>query len=230
VSMTTTTAVTTDTPERAAGPRPWVRDMIAVQLRIGLGVCLLNGGLLGYLSARQGTSSSALAWSTLLGPAAVAGVLENDLLIPFIQIGLGLALIVGFFTVISAIIAGFLILSAPIFQFLAILSSSNSAGNPGNMVGANLPMQVLVSTGSINLLLLVASVLWLTPFEGTSWSLDALIFAHLRNGPADEPDRADAMSPPLDAAPARAGDEARPEPAADLSATPGERSGRASTA
>jgi hypothetical protein len=149
--------------------------MIAVLLRVGLGVSLLNGGLIGYLTARRGGSTaSGLAWSTLLGPAAVAGVLENDLLVPLVQITVGLALILGFFTVVAAVVAGFLVLSGPIFQFLAILSSSRPTGNQ------DLAMQALVTTGSINLLLLVSAVLWLTPIEGTPWSLDALIFAHRR--------------------------------------------------
>jgi hypothetical protein len=149
--------------------------MVAFMLRIGLGVNLLNGGLLGYLTARRGGSTaSGLAWSTLLGPAAVAGVLEHDLLVPFVQIAIGLALILGFFTVIAAVVAGFLVLSGPIFQFLAILSSSRPTGN------LDMAMQALVTTGSINPLLLVAAVLWMTPMEGTPWSLDALIFSHRR--------------------------------------------------
>src|SRR4051812_1271684 len=81
-------------------PRPWVRQTVAVLLRLGLGVSLLNGGLLGYLTARRGGPASGLGWTTLLGPAAVAGVLEHDLLVPFVQIGVGLALILGFFTVV----------------------------------------------------------------------------------------------------------------------------------
>jgi hypothetical protein len=39
---------------------------------------------------------------------------------------------------------------------------------------------MMVTTGSINLLLLIAAVLWLTPIEGTPWSLDAVIFARPR--------------------------------------------------
>jgi uncharacterized membrane protein YphA (DoxX/SURF4 family) len=149
--------------------------MVALLLRMGLGVSLLNGGLLGFLSARRGGAASSLAWSTMLGPAAVASVLQNDLLVPVVQIAIGLALILGFLTLIAAVLAGFLIVSGPIFQFLAILSNSGSPSSP------ELPMQVLVSTGSINLLLLVAAVLWLTPVEGTPWSLDALIFAQRRH-------------------------------------------------
>src|SRR5438309_7477543 len=87
-------------PDRIAAPRPWIRGMVAVLLRVGLGVSLLNGGLLGYLTARRGgTTAAGLAWSTLLGPASVAAVLEHDLLVPYAQIALGLALILGFFTV-----------------------------------------------------------------------------------------------------------------------------------
>jgi hypothetical protein len=153
--------------------------MVALLLRMGLGVSLLNGGLLGFLSARRGGAASGLAWSTMLGPAAVAGALQNDLLVSFVQIAIGLALVLGFFTLIAAVLAGFLIVSGPLFQFLAILSNSAPPGN------ADLPMQVLITTGSINLLLLVTAVLWLTPMEGTPWSLDALIFAHRRQTPGD---------------------------------------------
>src|SRR5258708_3349396 len=93
-------------PDRVPEPRPWVRSMVAIMLRVGLGVNLLNGGLLGYLTARRGGSTaSGLAWSTLLGPAAVAGVLEHDLLVPIVQIAVGLALILGFFTVTAAVVA-----------------------------------------------------------------------------------------------------------------------------
>jgi hypothetical protein len=148
---------------------------------MGVGVSLLNGGLLGFLNARRGGAASSLAWSTLLGPATVAGTLQHDLLVPFVQIAIGLALILGFFTLIAAVLAGFLIVSGPIFQFLAILSNSAPTSS------AELPTQVLVSTGSINLLLLVAAVLWLTPMEGTPWSLDALIFAHRRLAPEPPP-------------------------------------------
>src|SRR4051794_3494630 len=94
-----------------AGPSPWVRWMVAVLLRVGLGVTLLNGGLLGYLTTKRGGTAYGVAWSTLLGPAAVAGVLENDLLVPFVQIAVGLALILGFFTLAAAVLAGLLILS-----------------------------------------------------------------------------------------------------------------------
>jgi hypothetical protein len=174
-------------------------------LRLGLGVSLLNGGLMGYQVAQHGTSPSTLAWSALLGPGAVASALEHDLLVPIVQIAVGLALILGFFTVIATVAAGLLVLSAPIFQFLAILSSNNAGGT-----GEQLAMQALVTTGSINLLLLVAAVLWLTPPEGTPWSLDYLIFAP-RRGAGRVPARA-------------------AEPAAKASATHGERSGRGSTA
>jgi hypothetical protein len=164
-------------PRAAAGPAPWVRATVAVLLRLGLGVSLLNGGLMGYQVAQNGTggSGSTLAWSTLLGPGAVASALEHDLLVPVVQIAIGLALILGFFTVLTTIAAGLLVLSAPIFQFLAILSSS-SAPSTAEQVA----MQALATTGSINLLLLVAAVLWLTPPDGTPWSLDYLIFAHRR--------------------------------------------------
>src|SRR3954469_23620556 len=163
-------------PDRPFGPGPRVREMIAVLLRVGLGVCLLNGGLLGYIAARRGgNSASSLVWSTLLGPSSVASVLEHDLLVPFVQIALGLALILGLFTVASAVLSGFLIVSGPIFQFLAVLSQVGQPGNP------TLELQALmVTTGSVNLLLLVAAVLWITPVEGTPWSLDVLIFSHPR--------------------------------------------------
>jgi hypothetical protein len=203
-------------PVESISPPPWVRWMIAVLLRLGLGVILLNGGLLGYQAAQRGgvSSASSLASTTLLGPAAVAGVLENDLLVPIFQIALGLALILGFFTVASSVVAGFFVLSGPIFQFLAILSS-----NATNTTAEQLAMQALVTTGSINLLLLVALVLWLTPPTGTPWSLDYLIFSHRRSrpaAPAREPMPADVAVAAADAA------AARDVPAGALSASRGE--------
>jgi uncharacterized membrane protein YphA (DoxX/SURF4 family) len=183
-------------PRGPEGPPPWVRPTVAVLLRLGLGVSLLNGGLLGYLSAHRGISAPGLAWSTLLGPAAAAGALQHDALVPLVQIGLGMALILGFFTSVSAAGAGLLILSGPIFQFLAILGNSGASGD-----GADLQMQALVSSGTTNLLLLVAALLWLTPGDGTPWSLDALIFAHRRAEPDPPPRPRPAPSPaPADGA------------------------------
>jgi hypothetical protein len=203
--------------------------MVAVQLRIGLGVSLLNGGLIGYLRAERemGGSAFSLAWTTLLGPAAVAGLLENDLLVPIFQIALGLALVLGFFTQVCTVLAGFLILSGPIFQVIALLSSTSPiSGNE------QLAVQTLVSAGSMNLLLLVAVVLWLTPATGTPWSLDYLIFAHLRTRPDPQPPprpQADAAAGPVPgAAPTpKPKPRAEPEPenesrAGTLSATRGE--------
>jgi hypothetical protein len=156
--------------------------MVTVLLRLGLGVSLLNGGLIGYLAARRGGPAYGVAWSTLLGPAAVAGILGNDVLVPFCQIAIGLALVLGFFTVAASVLAGLLVLSGPIFQFLAILSQPNAPSN------AELATQAFISTGSINMLLLVVAILWLTPVEGTPWSLDAVLFAH-RRGAAPGLDR-----------------------------------------
>jgi uncharacterized membrane protein YphA (DoxX/SURF4 family) len=179
--------------------------MVAVLLRLGLGASLLNGGLLGYLASQRGAAPG-LAWSTLLGPAFVAAVLQRDVLVPLVQIGLGMALILGFFTRIAAVGAGFLVLAGPIFQFLAILSSSG-------MNDPNLEMQALVSTGTTNLLLLVTAVLWMTPSEGTPWSLDALIFAQRRHEPAAPP----APTPTSEPGPATG---SGPPPRADAAAEP----------
>jgi hypothetical protein len=202
--------------------------MVAVLLRLGLGVSLLNGGLLGYQAAQRGgvSTASSLASTTLLGPAAVAGVLENDLLMPICQIALGLALILGFFTVAASVLAGLVVLAGPIFQFLAILSS-----NATNNSNEQLAMQALATSGSINLLLLVALVLWLTPPTGTPWSLDYLIFAHRRSRPAASaatPASPAAGPTPVDAnadadAEANVAGAAAPDvPAPALSATRGE--------
>jgi hypothetical protein len=109
-------------------------------------------------------------------------VLERDLFIPYVQIAIGLALILGFFTVIATVVAGFLIVSGPILQLLAILSNSD----PTRIT--NLEIQgMMVTTGPIDLLLLVVAVLWLTPTEGTPWSLDAMIFARRRTSPGTAP-------------------------------------------
>jgi uncharacterized membrane protein YphA (DoxX/SURF4 family) len=183
--------------------------MVAVLLRLGLGINLLNGGLIGYLAVRQGVTASGVSWSTILGPAAVAGALHNDLLVPVFQIAIGLALVLGFFTPIAAVLAGILVLAGPVFHFLAILSTSSLSSRSA------LSTQVMVSTGSMNQLLLVAAVLWLTPIDGTPWSLDYVIFAHRR--PRPEPDPA----PGADAGPLESPSPPGPQSGAGAEAPPG---------
>lgn len=155
-----------------AGPSPYevrVRKLAILLLRVGLGMHLLNLGLSSYV-----LRSGALANSQVQ-------------LLPYLQVALGVALILGVFTTAAAVGAGFLVLLQPLAQTLIML-----AGGLNPAVRPPLSVRMLYEAGGgTGNLLIAAVVLWFSPPGRNAWSIDGLIF-----GPDATRPRQDRPSPP----------------------------------
>jgi hypothetical protein len=140
--------------ETGSDDRPWIRLLVVLLLRVGLGINLLNAGLLAYTRMRPGTLGASYAF-----------------LLPYFQISAGLALLLGIYTTTAAILAGILVLIPPLLQTIALLS-----GGYPPFARAPLAAQALVESGMASNLLLVTAVLWFSETGRNAWSLDGLLF------------------------------------------------------
>jgi len=103
--------------------------------------------------------------------------------IPYLSIGLGLALILGFLTTPTSVAAGFFGLITPLMTTVAIISSGMAGvGGPGgwpNRFGGN-PFEymtmVMGMSAYLPSLIPQIAMIWLSPLENNPYSLDALIF------------------------------------------------------
>src|SRR5438270_9364572 len=95
---------------------------LAFILRVGLGLSLLNHGLLGYVFQSQmgggvGANPYTQMYAQVLGIIPGTEALHQAL--PYAQIAVGLALILGFMTTPAAVAAATLILFTPLMQTIS---------------------------------------------------------------------------------------------------------------
>ena len=150
---------------------PRLRDYVGLVLRLVLGgVVLVAGGLkVGHLE----TSARAVRAYQLL-PYDLAGYVGYAL--PILEVAVGLLLVVGLFTRVSAVIAGLLMVA-----FIIGISSAWARGlsidcgcfGSGGTIAASqtqYPWEVARDVG------LLACAVWLTVRPRTAFSLEALLF------------------------------------------------------
>lgn len=149
-----------------------IRLWVAFLLRVGTGLALLSVGLAGYFGAR-GRGPGAGPW----WPGPSSGMLDPFLSgMPYLAMGLGLALILGFLTTTSAIGATLYGLLTPIFGIVQVIAAGSLNGfNMGNQFGNDQYLIMMTSIHLPNLLTNVATI-WLSPLENHPYSIDALIF------------------------------------------------------
>jgi uncharacterized membrane protein YphA (DoxX/SURF4 family) len=144
-------------------PELLVRSLAVLLLRCGLGVNLLNSGLIGYMIMRNGAPGS------------------TTYLVPYVQIFLGIALILGLFTTVAAVGAGLLMIVQPLIQTITMLSG----GFPGNPFGRGpAAFQWFAESMTLGNLLVATAVLWLSARARNPWSLDNVIFGQHATRPA----------------------------------------------
>jgi uncharacterized membrane protein YphA (DoxX/SURF4 family) len=158
---------------------------LAFILRVGLGLSLLNHGLLGYIFQSQmgggvGGNPYTQAYAQMLniGP----GTEPFHQVLPYAQIAVGMALILGFMTTPAAVAAGIVILLTPLMQTIALLLNGAMV-NRNMMMGMS--MQSVMTSGEMSSLLLAAIVVWLSPVRTNPWSLDGLMFRRGRRRAAE---------------------------------------------
>ncbi len=152
-------------------------------LRLGIGLSLLSTGLAGYFGLQAGgMRMGGGPW----GGGASLSMLDPFMSgLPYLAIGLGLALILGFLTTASAIGAGFFSLILPIFVIIQTVSMGSTGGfNMGGRWGNDQFLAMMMSSSLPNLLT-NAAMIWLSPLENNPFSVDALIFGRNELEPID---------------------------------------------
>lgn len=162
----------------ALGPDPGqaIRCWVVLLLRLGIGLSLLGTGLAGYFESQR-TGAGMVGWGqnpSMMGYSLLFSVL------PYIEMGLGLALILGFLTKTAAIASGFFSLLMPLMSIIQIVGTGPS--NPGGWqfytpnAGVPSNFAVLMTTFLPNLLT-QAALIWLSPLRNHPYSIDTLIFS-----------------------------------------------------
>jgi uncharacterized membrane protein YphA (DoxX/SURF4 family) len=158
------------------GPDPGrsIRIWVTMLLRLGIGLSLLSTGLAGYFDFAM-RPGGATGPGGLFAQGNALSMLDPFLSgLPYLAIGLGLALILGFLTTASSIGAGFFSLILPIFAVIHIVATGSARGGLTGPWG-NDPFLSMLSTSLPNLLT-NAAMIWLSPLENNPFSVDALIF------------------------------------------------------
>ena len=169
-------------------PNPWgpfgpdpghgIRVMVALLLRFGIGISLLNIGLMGYLNVRIPGAGMGLA----IPGGGFPGLDPLISAIPYLAIGLGLALILGFLTTPTSVAAAFFGLLTPLMTTVAIISNGMSGvggvGTPGRFGGDPFQFMTMLlgMSGYLPSLIPQIALIWLSPLENHPYSIDALIF------------------------------------------------------
>ncbi len=167
---------TLETETRAQGqyePGPRIRQAVALMLRLAIGLSLLNAGLARLLGMRVTNQ--------------VPGMVLFDaprtflMMLAYAQVGLGIALIMGFLVTAAAVGACLVLIAIPAYQMLMEL------GTGGSGAAANDPY--VVATNQMLPILMVPNVLllWLSPVANHPFSVDALVFARAREARAIRP-------------------------------------------
>jgi uncharacterized membrane protein YphA (DoxX/SURF4 family) len=163
-------------PLDGSGPR--ARGFVTLLLRLALGLSLFNEGLMGFLIQRLGKSAHGPGVPSYLRPGAFPGAEEYFPFMPYLQMGVGLALVLGLLTTYAALAGGLILLLEPLIQTISLVSAGlERSGEPGFLSpGINGGLSV----GGVWGLQLAAAVIWLVSTGGNLWSLDTLIFHRRR--------------------------------------------------
>src|SRR6478609_643038 len=90
-------------------PGPRVRALVALMLRVGLGLSLLNRGMTRYMIQKRNTSNGSPFGSTMFAP-------DLSLFYHYLataEMAIALALILGFFTAAAAVLTAMVTLLTP---------------------------------------------------------------------------------------------------------------------
>jgi hypothetical protein len=159
-------------PFARPGPTPW--GFIAFLFRGTLGLGLLNAGLFSYQALKVGAAPwNVLGRNPYMRMTTYGGAAMYYHSLPYVQIVLGLALVLGFMTTYAAVGTGLVLLFDSMIQSVMLVA----VGLPGNqgMMGGLAANNVLMS-GLATAVLLTAGLIWLSASGCNPWSLDALVF------------------------------------------------------
>ena len=145
--------------------------LLALFVRASIGVAMLNGGLIGIFSKNNG--ANVFNNPGLRGAMAPAGLESLSTIIPYIELALGVGLIFGIFTTISALLAcAFSLVGQLITTITLITNAGIGPGIDPLTMGLNPLTMFYPNQGVVAYTLLVA----LSPLSVNRFSIDALIF------------------------------------------------------
>jgi hypothetical protein len=201
---------TESSPSGLLGPDPGrtIRIWVTLLLRLGIGLSLFQTGLAGYFGQQAGGMTGGP-----FGRGPTFSMLDPFMSgMPYLAIGLGLALILGFLTTASALGAGFFSLLLPVFAIVqTVMAGTTGAFNMGGRFGNDQFFMMMMSSSLPNLLT-NAALVWLSPLENNPYSVDALIFGRNEIEPFEPRPEPIPQAPepiPEEEPPLRIGDEDR---------------------
>jgi uncharacterized membrane protein YphA (DoxX/SURF4 family) len=192
--------MTTPTMNRSIlEPSPLTLGLITLFLRLGLGLGLLDTGLIAFLARRMGGGTFNPMFTNGGGGLFPPGDALQELL-PYAQIAVGLALTLGFFTRFAAATAASLMILQPLLRTVFMMIAGQVIVNPG-MRFRGMPFVIPGASFGLDAsnLFLAAAVLWLASVRSNPWSLDALMFPPRETqtpASAAQETVADTVSPP----------------------------------
>lgn len=166
------------------GPSFPARSLVALLLRLALGLQLLHAGISGFfLRQAMVGGGGGNPWSlTPFGPGP--GNDFTTMTLPYLQISVALALLLGFFTVVAAGISGVLALLPLVIQVLMLLGNwpTSNMGGFGMRTGEPF-LQMLTYSVSLHVIALSSGLIWISGSGYDAWSLDGLVFSDRRARP-----------------------------------------------
>jgi uncharacterized membrane protein YphA (DoxX/SURF4 family) len=137
-------------------PGPFTRSLVALVLRVGLGLMFLMFGLAKFQAKETGGYPAMITKQFEKSPLPPAMVKLFADVLPYAEVGLGALLIAGLFTTITAALAGALLLHLTFGQLIL--------------------NQIDKIPSMLTYLLVAAAVLWTSPVTSNYISLDGLFF------------------------------------------------------
>ncbi|MGE3818882.1 MAG: hypothetical protein AB7I30_05560 [Isosphaeraceae bacterium] len=162
-------------------PDARTRNVVTLLLRLGVGLPLLNSGLKGFWMVRSGRSSP-FGTGSSASFVSITGMDGIYLFLPYAEIVIGLAVLVGFLTIAAVAASVALSLLPMLLYALAMITSGgaiDSFGPRGNVYYAI--EDALTRSGSTGTLLVGVVLIWLASVGWNGWSLDGMMFQPRRD-------------------------------------------------
>ena len=168
--MTPPTVELPTTPLLGPDPGLAIRCWVAGFLRVGIGLWLLTSGLVGY----YGQGGVIRPFPQMTSVPSLEPILAA---IPYVSIGLGVAMILGFLLKPTSVLSAFFSLTTPALAVVQILSVGVLGGMaPGRGVGGDPYLTSLMMSMLLPGLIPYALMIWLSPLANHPFSVDSLVF------------------------------------------------------
>ncbi|MFO0908457.1 MAG: DoxX family protein [Isosphaeraceae bacterium] len=179
-------------PRMVDGPSLAARSSISLMLRLALGVQLLNGGISNFYIGQwiRGAGSSS-GFGTYAQTGVFPGTEVAYSVLPFVQMAIGLAVLLGFFTSVAALLAGISASLPMLLQTFALLGADIQPSGLGFRGVEQIITQTIMGCVMALNVLIASGLIWFAGSGWNAWSLDTLMFGNRprRRARQDRPKR-----------------------------------------